>query len=407
MCCQARISNASAQWTRSSSSMRPTPSSLAILLFRSSLATPTSSCSVPSASGLASLASVATLLHGLYVHPIPWLILRFAAGLCIVGLYIAIESWLNEQTTNEERGHVFSAYMPTTLLGLGLGQLLLLTGDASRLELFALASVLLSLGLVPVAMTRVSEPPLVEAARLGLRKLYSISPLGVVGCVFSGLGAGSFWGLGPVFAAELGLDSGLVALFMALTILGGMLMMWPVGRLSDRMERRRVLAWVCVFASLGAASTALLIPLGDWGVLLGGFAYGCFAFSIYSLAAAHTNDHLERSQVLEVTSSLQLLWGSGAIIGPILAGALMQWVGPKALMLWIATTAIVPAAFARYRMSVSDPLPMADQGDFVPQFATSPAALEMHPEADEASDEMPTNAEAGSDSADSTPDPEV
>ncbi len=330
-------------------------------------------------SALASLASVATLLHGLYVHPVPWLILRFAAGLCIVGLYIAIESWLNEQTTNEERGHVFSAYMTTTLLGLGLGQLLLLFGDASRLELFALASVLLSLGLVPVAMTRVSEPPLVAAARLGLRKLYSISPLGVVGCVFSGLGAGSFWGLGPVFAAELGMNSSLVALFMALTILGGMLMMWPVGRLSDRMERRRVLAWVCVFASLGAAATALLIPFGDWGVLLGGFAYGGFAFSIYSLAAAHTNDHLERSQVLEVTSSLQLLWGSGAILGPILAGLLMQWVGPKALMLWIATTAIVPAVFARYRMAVSESLPMADQGDFVPQFATSPAALEMHP----------------------------
>ncbi len=343
-------------------------------------------------SALASLASVATLLHGLYVHPLPWLLLRFAAGLCIVGLYIAIESWLNEQTTNEERGHVFSAYMTTTLLGLGLGQLLLLTGDASRLELFALASVLLSLGLVPVAMTRVSEPQLVEAARLGLRKLYSISPLGVVGCVFSGLGAGSFWGLGPVFAAELGMDSGLVALFMALTILGGMLMMWPVGRLSDRMERRRVLAWVCVFASLGAASTALMIPLGDWGVLLGGFAYGCFAFSIYSLAAAHTNDHLERSQVLEVTSSLQLLWGSGAILGPILAGALMQWVGPKALMLWIATTAVVPAAFARYRMSISAPLPMADQGDFVPQFATSPAALEMHPEADEESTDSVSDA---------------
>lgn len=350
-------------------------------------------------SALASLASVATLLHGLYVHPVPWLLLRFAAGLCIVGLYIAIESWLNEQTTNEERGHVFSAYMTTTLLGLGLGQLLLLTGDASRLELFALASVLLSLGLVPVAMTRVSEPQLVEAARLGLRKLYSISPLGMVGCVFSGLGAGSFWGLGPVFAAELGMDSGLVALFMALTILGGMLMMWPVGRLSDRMERRRVLAWVCVFASLGAASTALMIPLGDWGVLLGGFAYGCFAFSIYSLAAAHTNDHLERSQVLEVTSSLQLLWGSGAILGPILAGALMQWVGPKALMLWIATTAVVPAAFARYRMSISDPVPMADQGDFVPQFATSPAALEMHPEADEeptASDSTPAGARSRS-----------
>lgn len=344
-------------------------------------------------SALASLASVTTLLHGMYVHPVPWLLLRFAAGICIVGLYIAIESWLNERTPNEERGHVFSAYMTTTLFGLGLGQLLLLVGDPSQLELFALASVLLSLGLVPVAMTRVHEPKLVETPRLGLRRLYGISPLGVVGCVFSGLAAGSFWGLGPVFAAELGMVPSHVAMFMALTILGGILMMWPVGRLSDRYERRRILAYVCVFASLGASATALLAPLGEWGVLLGGFAYGCFAFSLYSLSAAHTNDHLEPGQVLEVTSSLQLLWGSGAILGPILAGLLMQWIGPVALMFWIAGTALVPAIFARYRMTVRAPVPMAEQGEYLPQFATSPAALELlderpgrHPSAEPGTD---------------------
>lgn len=329
---------------------------------------------------LASIASVATLLHGLYVHAASWFLLRIISGVCIVGLYIAIESWLNEQTDNAQRGSVFSAYMTTTLIGLGAGQLLLMAGDATRLELFALASVLLSLGLVPVAMTDVHEPKVVEAHRLGLRKLYAISPLGVVACVFAGLGAGSFWGLGPVFAASIGLDKQGIAAFMGLTILGGIVMLWPVGRLSDRYPRRTVLAWACALASAGASLTALLMPYGNHWVMAGGFAYGAFAFSMYSLAAAHTNDHLDREHVLEVTSSLQLLWASGAIAGPVVAGVLMQRIGPETLMLFIAATAVAPAIFARYRMSVSEAIPVEDQGTFVPQFATSPAALEMYPE---------------------------
>ncbi|NKI35230.1 MFS transporter [Wenzhouxiangella sp. XN79A] len=332
---------------------------------------------------LASLVSIVSLLHGLFVSPALWFLLRFVAGVCVVGLYIAIESWLNERTGNEERGNVFSAYMTTTLIGLAVGQLLLLTGDVSQLELFALASVLLSLGLVPVALTQVREPPVVDADRLGLRKLFEISPVGVVACVFSGLGISAFWGLGPVFAGGLGFDPDGISLYMSLTILGGIVMMWPVGRLSDRIERRRVLMMVCAMTAVGAIATLLLIPYGAWAVKVGGFVYGCFAFSIFSLAAAHTNDHVAPDQILEVTSSLQLLWGSGAIVGPIVAGLLIQQFGPEALMAWFAVAALIPAVFIRYRMTVTRPIPMDEQADFVPQFATSPAALEMHPEVEE------------------------
>lgn len=329
---------------------------------------------------LASLASVAALLHGLYVHPLSWLMLRLISGVCIVGLYIAIESWLNERVDNAERGHVFSAYMTTTLIGLGVGQLLLMVGDESRLELFALASILLSLGLVPVALTEVHEPGIVEADRLGLRRLYRISPLGVVACTFAGVGSGTFWGLGPVFASAVGFDSRGIAAFMAMTILGGILMLWPVGRLSDRRPRRDVLALACAIASLGATLTAALVPWGSIWVMVGGFLYGSFAFSMYSLAAAYTNDHLERSQILEVTSSLQLLWSLGAISGPLVGGLLMQVAGASSLMLFVAISALFPALFALYRMSRGTPVELSDQSDFVPQFATSPAALEMHPE---------------------------
>ena len=349
---------------------------------------------------LASLASIATLLHGLYVSPALWFVLRLASGICLVGIYIAIESWLNERAGNEERGHIFSAYMTTTLIGLGIGQMLLMAGQVDNLELFALASVLLSLGLVPVAMTEVKEPPVVEADRLGLRKLYAISPLGVVACIFAGLGTGSFWGLGPVFASVIGLDKGGVAAFMGLTILGGIVMLWPVGRFSDGHERRKALAWAGGLAACGALAAALAVAHGFGWVMLGAFAYGSFAFSIYSLAAAHTIDHLHRSHVLEVTSTLQLLWAVGAIIGPILAGVLMQRLGPEALMMFIAAGALVPAFFAVYRMKVSEAVPLEAQSDFVPQFATSSAALEMHPDEVADPDSEPVETQEGSDRAD-------
>lgn len=340
---------------------------------------------------LASIASVITMMHGLFVNPASWVLLRLVSGICIVGLYIAIESWLNEQTSNEQRGHVFSAYMTTTLIGLGLGQLLLLAGDVATLYLFALGSILLSLGLVPVALTRVSEPVIAPAQRLGLRALYRVSPLGVIGCIFSGLGSGAFWGLGPVYAASLGLGNGGIAGFMSLTILGGIVMLWPVGRLSDRFERRMVLTWVCVLTALAATLASWLSGIAPLWILLGGFVYGAFAFSIYSLSAAHTNDHVPPEQMLEVSSSLQLLWGSGAIAGPIIAGLLMQFTTPGSLLPFIAVSALLPAIFARYRMKVAPAVRDENKTEWTPQFATSPVALEMHPEAGDETEKPATS----------------
>ncbi|NDY94266.1 MFS transporter [Wenzhouxiangella limi] len=329
---------------------------------------------------LASIASIATLTHGLVVHPVSWMLGRAVTGFCIVGMYIAIESWLNSKTANDSRGHVFSAYMTTTLLGLGLGQVLLLAGDVDTLFLFALASVLLSLGLVPVALTRVREPVIEDVERLGLRKLYEVSPSGVIGSLFAGLGTGALWGLGPVFASGIGLGTRGIAGFMGLTILGGILMMWPVGKLSDRFDRRLVLMWVCLSSTLAAIAALWLTRIDTGWVLLGGFLYGAVSFSVFSLAVAHTNDHVDYAQMLETTASLQLLWGSGAVVGPILAGFFMQWIGPMAFLPFLAVAALIPAIFTRYRMIVSEPVAAAEQSDYIPQFATSPVALEMYPE---------------------------
>lgn len=329
---------------------------------------------------LASICSVTVLAHGLIISPVAWLMARTVAGICIVGIYIVIESWLNEQASNEQRGHVFAAYMTITLVGLGIGQVLLLVGDISTLQPFAVASALMSLCLVPVALTRVQEPPVTTPHRQKLHQLMAVSPLGVVGTFFSGVGGGAFWGLAPPFAAAVGLDKGGIAAFMSLAFLGGIIFMWPIGRLSDRLDRRPVLACVCLFTGISMLLTYALLQINLQLLLVGSFLYGAVGFSIYALAAAHMNDHVDSAHVLETASSLQLLYAGGAIIGPVIAGACMQLFGPPALLLFIAVAAFLPAGFAAYRMQISPAIPPENQGEWVPQFVTSPAALEMHPE---------------------------
>lgn len=331
---------------------------------------------VRSLAALASLCSITLLLHGLWPAALFWMLIRTLAGACMVGIYIVIESWLQEQTTNEQRGHIFSAYMTITFLGMGIGQLLLLTGDIQSMQLFALASVLMSAGLIPVALTRVKEPPIVEAQRLGLARIYRTSPTGFIGAVFAGLGTGAFWGLGPVMAVGIGMEPSGVAGFMAITILGSILMLWPIGRMSDRFDRRTVLIWVCVLAGLSALIALWLIGIRTELVMIGGALYGATGFSIYAISASHTNDHIEPEHMVGAASSLQLLYAMGAIIGPVLAGVLMQWTSPRALLPFMATAAFLPAAFIRWRMSVRGPVPDEQRADWVPQMPTSPAALE-------------------------------
>lgn len=293
---------------------------------------------------MAAIVTAAALLHALLVHPFVWFVLRIITGASMMGLYMVVESWLNAITPNERRGQVFAVYMTTTLLALAAGQYLITTGEISSTRPFALAAIFLALALVPIALTRIDQPVAVETPHLSLRTLFEAAPLGAAGALFAGAGTGAFWGMGPLFAHRIGLDSNGVALFMSITIAGGVLLQWPIGRLSDKSDRRRVLAIVSLFA-IGTALVIYAFALYNHTLLyLFTFFYGGFAFTLYSLSVAIANDHLGREQVLEASRTLLLLHGIGAAAGPVLAGLLMAPLGPGALPLFFAAV-LTPLAF--------------------------------------------------------------
>ena len=328
---------------------------------------------------MAALAAASVLVHALIVDPIAWFVLRVITGICMLGLYMVIESWLNEQVDRSRRGKVFAVYMTVNLVALGLSQFLILVYGPAGMASFLLVAMLFSLGLIPIALTNVREPSPVEAPSFSLGHMFRMSPLGVVGGFASGLVNGAFWGMGPVFAHRIGMDAQAIAIFMSGIILGGALLQFPIGHYSDRYDRRAVLTYTAII-SAGIAAAAVFAAQFSHALLIAvAILYGGFSFSVYSLSVAHFNDQVEPGEILEATRGLLLLNGMGAALGPALAGGMMQVFGPRSLLAYWAIVLGLLGAFALWRMRAGAPVPAEAQGEFVPMSRTSAAALEMDP----------------------------
>lgn len=337
---------------------------------------------------LAAIASASALTHAVIFNPPVWMLLRFCNGVALFGLFMIVESWLNAVSTNRTRGRLFAVYMTVSLGAMAAGQFLLTLGRDDRYLPFALASLMITLSLVPVALTRVPAPETHPSLAFGGRKLYATSPLGFMGMLISGLANGAFWGLGAVFAQRHGLSPAQIAGFMASIIVGGALLQRPIGYFSDKFDRRRILRTVAFLA----AAFALLLLLGTrlWLHVLfpAGFLYGGFAFAVYSLSVAHTNDHLVSEQILEATRGLLLVFGVGAAIGPLIAGAFMNLYEGGLIVYFLLNWSAL-GAFALHRESKSAPIPMEEQGRFA-LMRTSPVALELYPPTQPDPAPMPT-----------------
>ena len=314
---------------------------------------------------LSSVGSAAALLHVIWVHPLPWTLLRFVFGLCLAGILVTVESWLNDMATNATRGRMLSRYMLVTMGGLGVGQLLLNSADPAGFRLFVVSSALISLALVPVALSASTAPPLSVPEPISLRELIKIVPLGIFTSFWVGVSQGCLMGLGAFFAATEGLPTSRISLFVVSPIVGSLTMQWLIGTASDRVPRRLVILVVALVAA-GSAALHLTVEPGSVLSLLLMFVHGGATFPLYSLAVATTADSVSPAQLTGASASVVRVSGVGAVIGPTLGGALMALIASWAYFAVLVAAHVVIALYVVYRMFVQPALPVEEQGPFDP-----------------------------------------
>lgn len=332
--------------------------------------------------GMASIFSAATLAHGFDDDAILWGCLRIIEGMCISGLAICSESWLNDRCNNTDRGTVLSIYTLTTGVSTGGGQFLLNLSDISGFTLLVVASMLLSLSLVPVTMTRSQAPVLGEVSRLNLGALWRISPLGVTGCFTAGIAIGGFNSMGPIYGQLSGMDISNVSIFMGVAIIGGMTLQMPLGRLSDILPRRLVFLGSGVGIIVTALAISVLTAIGQadsLAVLLLVVPFGAFIYVLYPLALAQANDHIRAEDFLAASGGLVLVYGIGAVLGPILCSFAMDVFGPIGMFALMVLVGVALGALATVRMAVGPSQEVEDQTPYQMVPRTSVIALEMDP----------------------------
>ncbi len=324
----------------------------------------------------AACASIIILLNGIFVMPLAWILLRAFSGFFIAGAFMIIESWLNERVTNESRGTVFAVYLMVTYLGITAGQLGVGAGDPRMPTLFMVGAILFALAILPTALSTTTAPRPLTRVSIDLRKLFSNSPVSFLTVLLVGVVNGAFGTLGAVWGARIGLATPVIALMMGITVVSGALTQVPAGRISDRTDRRYVIAGAAIGAAAAGFTIAALKPTEAWLVLTLVGLYGALAYPIYGLAVAHANDYADPTDFVAVSGGLLLLYGVGTMFGPLAAGGIMAAMGPQALFLVTACSHVGIAAYAIFRTYRRAPIPESVRESFM----TVPAARAMTPE---------------------------
>ena len=301
--------------------------------------------------GLASLASTATLAHLIIINPFAWGLFRVVTGFCLAGLYIVAESWLNGASTNANRGKLLSVYMLTFSLAMAGSQGLLRFDDPGGFKLFLAASVLVSLAVVPISLTPTRAPAFEEPSGVPIRELFRAAPLGIIGAAVTGLSNGALLSGGPVYGSEAGMTAPRVGLFIGLSLIGGLVFQWPIGALSDRISRRRVILTVTTMAGVAAGVAIQLDPLGS-AFLMATFLFGGMTFPMYSLSASHVIDIVPEDKLVAASAAMILVNGLGAISGPIIATVTLTFLGPEGFWIALAIVHVTFGLFAGYRLIV-------------------------------------------------------
>ena len=333
---------------------------------------------------MTALASTTALIHSLILNPWIWVILRMLTGFCFAILYIVIESWINDRSNNQNRGMIFSIYVMITLTVQALGQLMVLLYEPSGIELFAIISILITLAAIPVALSTSPAPEIKKTANFNLKKLFIISPAAIIGCLFVGSVNGSFWSLAPIFMTSLFSDISYTAWFMTSTIIGGALSQWPIGFLSDKIGRRKMIVLNALSGVFIASLIISSIQSIDFiGINLLGAAWGAVSFPMYTLTVAHANDHADPSDYVLVSSSLLLMFGIGAILGPMLSSILISLTSPSGLFVFTGIMHLLLAIYLSYRIIRRDSSPTNDHISYNDALAATYTASQVYEYEDE------------------------
>ncbi|WP_428925530.1 MFS transporter [Marinibacterium sp. SX1] len=330
---------------------------------------------------LASLISAVMILYPypIFTNPIAWTIGRCIVGFCFSGVYVTAESWLNNQSTNENRGQALSLYMIVQTLGIVGAQAALLIGDPAGFEVFIIASVLVSISFAPILLSVTPTPAYETSKPMTLRQLFESSPLGCVGIFLLGGVYSGLFGMSAVYGAAIGLTLVQISTFVATFYIGAMLLQYPIGWMSDRIDRRFLIMVTGLIGGV-AAIVGMWADEGFWILLGAAFVVGGMTNPLYSLLLAHTNDHIEYEDMPAASGGLIFINGLGAIAGPLITGWLMgpNVVGPSGFFLFIGALLLCVAAYAAYRSTRRPAVPVEDTGAYAAVTQTlTPVAMEV------------------------------
>ena len=328
----------------------------------------------------AGIAAATTLLQSIYLSATLWIVMRCAFGFAAAGLYMVIESWLNDRATPEARGRIFATYMTVNYGSLIIGQMLFSSNKPTSFTLFDLTAVFYALCLIPVGLTLLPQPQAKTVPTLRPMRLFRISPVGVIGCIAVGMANSALWAWAPIFAQDHGLTRAWLSTFMSVLTLGGAAIQLPLGRLSDYVDRRLVILGTCIAAAAVGVALYIFSESGTTNLLLLIGLFGITALPFYGLSVAHANDRIPRESFVEASATLLMLNALASCFGPSIAAQVIRIWGSGALFLDPAAIHVAMAVFIVVRLTARETLIGATKDRFEPMPQQgSPAALELDP----------------------------
>ncbi|TNF69879.1 MAG: MFS transporter [Gammaproteobacteria bacterium] len=331
----------------------------------------------------ASLLAVTTMLHGIYINDIFWIILRLFDGFAIGGLYVVIESWILTTSNKENRGQILAVYMVALYLAQAGGQFLLNIGHLESFIPYAIATILASLSVIPLAMTKTESPKFEEPSTLNIKSLFKTSPSGVITCFISGLILGNVYGLLPIYISDINYNVNQLAWLMGITILGGMALQYPIGKISDKVSRRTVISALGLITAIFSLIIIFTAEYYFYFFCFTLFILGGVTFTLYPVGISHACDRLEPKDIIGATQGLLLAYGGGAMLGPVIAPFFISTFGMVGLLIFFIICSLPMSGFLIWRKTQVEAPTDAEKQDFTAATTNTPLMNELDPRADE------------------------